>query len=93
MSEVQQQGADGPVTSSLSTEENIGVTITPPRKFRKKVFCVSGKTLIIIHPELVKSLRINEDTWIDETETDNGVSLTICNSSKEEKIIDEYSEL
>ena len=78
---------------SLSKKKNIGVSVSSPGRFRKKVFRVFEKTLIVIHPELVKSLRINEDTWIDEMETDTGISLTICNPSKEEKIIDEYSEL
>jgi hypothetical protein len=40
---------------------------------------------VVIHPELVKSLSINEDTWFDEIETDNGISLTICNSHEREK--------
>jgi hypothetical protein len=71
--------------SSLPTKESTGTTISPPRRFRKRVFCVLGKTLIIIHPELVKSLRINEDTWFDEIETDSGVSLTICSLLEQEK--------
>jgi len=81
------------MTSPLSTKENIGVTNSPPRIFRRKAFCVLGKTLVVIHPELVKSLRINDDTWIDEIETDRGILLTICNSSEVEKINDEYSGL
>ena len=87
MSEVQQHRADdAPMTLPLSTEENIHVTISSTRRFRKKAFCVLGKTLVVIHPELVKSLGINEDTWFDEIETDSGISLTICNSREQEKI-------
>ena len=70
------------MTSPLSAEENIGLTNSHTRRFRKQAFSVSGKILIVIHPELVKSLRINENTWIDEIETDSGVSLKICNSSE-----------
>ena len=73
MSETLQQGADEPMTSSLSTKENIGVPIFSPRKFRKKAFSVCGKTLLVIHPELVKSLGIKEDTWFDEIETHRGI--------------------
>ena len=75
------------MTSSLSAKENIGVPIFSSRKFRRKAFSVSGKTLVVIHPELVKSLGINESTWFEEIETDSGVSLTICNSCEQEKTI------
>lgn len=80
------------MTSTLSSKKNIGVTISPKR-FRKKAFSVCGKTLLVIHPELVKTLRINEDTWFDEIETDRGISLAICNSNEVKKINDGCSEL
>lgn len=86
MSEVQQYRADVPMTSPLSAEENIGLTNSLTRRFRKQAFSVSGKIVIVIHPELVKSLGINEGTWIDEIETDSGVSIKICNSSELENI-------
>jgi hypothetical protein len=71
------------MTSSLSAKENIGVPIFSPRKFRRKAFSVSGKTLVVIHPELVKSLGINESTWFEEIETDRGILLAICNLSEQ----------
>lgn len=74
------------MTSPLSPEENIGLTNSPTRRFRKQVFSVSGKILIVIHPAIVKSLGINENTWFDEIEIDSGVSLKICNSSEQENI-------
>jgi hypothetical protein len=57
-----------------------------PSRYLKQAFCVSGKTLVVIHPELVKSLLINEDTWFNEIETREGISLAICNSCQEKKI-------
>jgi hypothetical protein len=75
MSEVQQLKADDvPMTSPLSSKENIGFTISSSRRFRRRAICISGKTLVVIHPELVKSLRINQDTWFDEIETESFIS-------------------
>jgi hypothetical protein len=71
------------MTIPSSTRKNIDVTISSARRFRKKAFCVYWKIILIIHPELVERLGINEDTWIDEEEADNGISLTICNSSEQ----------
>ena len=73
------------MTSPFSTEANIRVTI-PCSRFRKKVFCVSGKIIVVIHQELVERLGISEDTWIEEEKTDTGILLTICNSVEQEKI-------
>ena len=87
MSEMQQHRADGPMTSSLSTKKNIDVAISRSRRFRKKAFCVSGKIIVIIHQELVERLGISEDTWIEEEETDSGISLTICNSLEQGKTV------
>ena len=88
VSEAQQRGADTLMIVPLTTENNIDVTMKPTRKFRRKAFCVSGKTLVVIHPELVKSLRIDDDTWFDEVETESGVSLAICNSCEQGKTKD-----
>ena len=78
------------MTSPLSTKQDIGVSISIPRRFLRKAIIVSDKTLIVIPPELVKSLHINEDTWIEETEADNGISLTIYDMHEQKKDSDEH---
>ena len=49
------------------------------------------KTLIVIPPELVKSLHINEDTWIEETEADNGILLIIYDMHEQKKTVTNIS--
>jgi|tagenome__1003787_1003787.scaffolds.fasta_scaffold20986771_5 hypothetical protein len=94
MSEVQQRRANGPMTSPLSTKENIGVTISPSKRYLKKAFCVSGKTMTIIHQEIVEQLGINEGTWFKQEATNNGIVLTITNFTTEigaqEKVEDRH---
>ena len=43
--------------SPLSAEENIGLTNSHTRRFRKQAFSVSGKILIVIHPEASKKSK------------------------------------
>lgn len=84
MSEVQQRRADdASMTLPLSTEENIRVTISPPKRYLKKAFCVSGKTMTIIHQEIVKQLGINEGTWFEQEAVGNSILLTITNFTTE----------
>jgi|1186.fasta_scaffold49190_2 hypothetical protein len=73
------------MTSPLSPKQDIGVSISIPRRFLRKAFIVSDKTLIVISPELVKSLHINEETWIEEIETDNGILLTIYDMHEQKR--------
>lgn len=73
------------MTSPLSIKQDIGVSISIPRRFLRKAFNVFEKTLIVIPPELVNSLHINEDTWIEEIETDNGILLTIYNMHEQKR--------
>ena len=79
--EVPMPGADTPMTEPISTKKNIDVAASRPRNFPKKVFCISGKTIIVIHEELVKLLGINEKTWFQEEVTENGILLRVINWS------------
>ena len=65
------------MTVPNSTKKNIDVTIKHTRKFKKKAFCISGKTIVVIHQDLVERLGIREDTWIEEEETKDGILLKI----------------
>jgi hypothetical protein len=71
------------MTIPLSTKEHIGLTAPPDRRFRKKAYSVSGKIIVVIHQDLVERLGINEETWIDQEETNGAISLTISNLSEQ----------
>jgi hypothetical protein len=73
------------MTLPLSSEKNIDVAVSRSR-FIRQAFCVSGKTIIVIHPDLVDRLGINNGTWIEEEQTDHGISLTICSSHEQENV-------
>ena len=84
---MQKPGADAPMTIPISTKKNIDVTISHPEKFPKKAFCVSGKTILVIHEEIVKRLGINEQTWFQEELVEDGILLrTVSWSDKEEAV-------
>ena len=65
------------LTSPLSTTEDIRVSISNRRKFLKKAFHISGKTIVVIHPHMVERLGINDSTWLEEEITENGIFLRI----------------
>ena len=69
------------MTEPISTKKDIDVVISQPRILPKKVFCISGKTIIVIHEELVELLGINEKTWFQEELTENGILLRVINWS------------
>jgi anaerobic selenocysteine-containing dehydrogenase len=73
------------MTLPLSSARDIDFTVSRSR-FRRQAFCISGKIILVIHPELVERLGINNGTWIEEEETDYGISLTICNSCEQDKV-------
>lgn len=43
--------------------------------FLRNRYC--KKTIIVIHEEIVKQLEINEETWVEQEVTDNGILLRI----------------
>jgi len=47
--------------------------------FLKKPFRICDKTIVVIHQNLVESLHIDEETWIEEVQTENGIFLKIRN--------------
>ncbi|MGA9843161.1 MAG: hypothetical protein WBQ25_12665 [Nitrososphaeraceae archaeon] len=65
------------MTTSNSTKNNIDVPISFPTKFPKKVFRVSGKSIIVIHEDLVEQLGIDDQTWLEEEMTNDGILLRI----------------
>ena len=76
------------MTTSNSTKKNIDVAMSYPKTFPKKPFCVSGKTILVIHEKIVKQLGINEQTWFQEEIVEDGILLrTISWSDKEEEVI------
>jgi hypothetical protein len=78
---VLQSTTDSAMTNSISTKEkDLDHPILPYQTFLKKPFRISDKTIIVIHENLV---HIDEDTWIEEVETENGLLLKIRNLSAE----------
>lgn len=65
------------MTRPISTLKDIDVTIPSHRGFLKKPFRYCEKTIIVIHEEIVKQLEINEETWVEQEVTDNGILLRI----------------
>ena len=65
------------MTTSVSSKKDIDVAISDGRKILKKAFHISGKTIVVIHPDLVERLRINDTTWFEEEIADNGILLRI----------------
>ena len=49
---------------------------------RKKAYCISDKTFVIIDESLVKRLSINDDTWFEQEVTEEGILLRISNKCK-----------
>ena len=86
MSEVQKAGADTLMTVPVSTKKHIDVTISSREKFLKKVFCISGKTILVIHEQLVERLGINEETWFEEELVKNGILLRAVSWSDKEEV-------
>jgi hypothetical protein len=83
MSEVQKPGADASMTASISTKKDLDVSISNPRRFLKKAFLISGKSIVVIHQDIVDRLGINECTWFEEEITENGILLRISCWSEE----------
>ena len=57
------------------------------RTFLKKPFCVSGKTILVIHEEMVKRLGINEETWFEEELVKDGILLRAVSWSDKEEAV------
>ena len=43
----------------------------------KRPFRISDRTIIVIHEKIVKHLHIDENTWIEEEETEDGILLKV----------------
>ena len=78
MSEVQQQGADIPMTIPISISKDLDVPISSRRGHLKKPFRYCEKTIVVIHEEIVNRLGINDETWFEQEVTATGILLKIA---------------
>jgi len=75
--EVLRRGADWPVKVSNSSKgEALDQTQKSYRVF-KRPFRVSDRTIVVIHENIVENLHIDENTWLEEEETEDGILLKI----------------
>jgi len=73
---VQKPRADASMVVHTS-KKDIDVPIADHRRFLKKAFQVYGKTIIVIHKDLVNQLQIEDQTWLEEEITKEGILLRI----------------
>jgi hypothetical protein len=69
------------VTTTISNEsfsyKGVTGTGTRPRAPLKKAHCISEKTFVVIDDSIVRDLSINDGTWFEQIQTDDGILLKI----------------
>jgi hypothetical protein len=60
----------------LNKKQNEGIKLTTNRHI-KKLHRISNHTFVIIDENLVQALKIDEETWVEEVLTHQGILLRI----------------
>jgi hypothetical protein len=51
--------------------------IPKPTRLLKKAHCISNKMLVVLDENLVQGLSIDDDTWFEQLQTDDGILLKL----------------